>query len=319
MKVLAETGNDDIANVYLAEMRPDFFAEFVESVQPPLPRDEKWVIILSTLFGCPVGCKMCDAGGHFQGNLTKQELFSQIDYLIKKRFPDQLINTKKFKIQFARMGEPSFNPCVLEVLEELPQKYNAPGLIPSFSTIAPNGTDEFFKKLLKIKNKYYPDGQFQMQFSIHTTDEKLRDIIIPIKKWDFKKISEYGKQFYKKGDRKITLNFALASSSPLDPNILIKYFDPEIFLIKLTPLNPTITSKKNNLTNQINSQKKGQELVNSLEKRGYKVILSIGELEENKIGSNCGQYVRKFIENKKKNTKNIKESAYKYQIKKIYG
>ena len=29
---------------------------------------------------------------------------------------------------------------------------------------------------------------------------------------------------------------------------------------------------------------------------GYQVIVSIGEVEENYIGSNCGQYVRKHLE-----------------------
>ena len=52
-----------------------------------------------------------------------------------KRFPDKKIEVKKCKIQFTRMGEPTFNPAVLAVLEELPQRYNIPGLIVSLSTI----------------------------------------------------------------------------------------------------------------------------------------------------------------------------------------
>jgi len=31
------------------------------------------------------------------------------------------------------------------------------------------------------------------------------------------------------------------------------------------------------------------------EREGLEVILSVGELEENKIGSNCGQYVQRAI------------------------
>jgi len=32
---------------------------------------------------------------------------------------------------------------------------------------------------------------------------------------------------------------------------------------------------------------------------GYEVIVSVGELEENKIGSNCGQYLKKTAEHEK--------------------
>ncbi|MCK4942927.1 MAG: radical SAM protein, partial [Candidatus Aminicenantes bacterium] len=61
MKILARAGTETVAMVYLAEMRASRFVEFVESVQPPQPRSEKWVLIISTLFGCPVDCEMCDA------------------------------------------------------------------------------------------------------------------------------------------------------------------------------------------------------------------------------------------------------------------
>ena len=69
------------------------------------------------------------------------------------------------------MGEPAFNPAVLELLRELPSRYQAPGLMPSLSTIAPGGVDGFFEALLEIKNELYPGGKFQFQFSLHTSDE----------------------------------------------------------------------------------------------------------------------------------------------------
>ena len=211
MRVIAKTGRDDIAVVYLAETEEGKLVEFVESLQPPLPREEKWVLTISNLHGCPVGCRFCDAGNHYQGKLSKDEIISQIDHLVKKRFPDRKVLVKKFKIQFARMGEPAFNQSVLDVLNCLPELYDAPGLVPSLSTVAPIGTDSFFQKLLEIKKKKY-SRRFQFQFSLHTTDEKLRDWLMPVKKWRFEKMTEYGDAFFEKGGRKITLNFALAGS-----------------------------------------------------------------------------------------------------------
>jgi len=297
MKVLNSTGKEDIATVYLAEMSLGRMVEFVESVQPPIPREEKWVLIVSTLFGCPVGCRMCDAGGDYLGPLSREEILAQIDFLIKRRFPDRNVPVSKFKIQFARMGEPSLNPAVLSVLNELSELYNAPGLMPSISTVAPYGTDEFFKRLIEIKNEKYSEGRFQLQFSIHTTNPVQRDHLIPVKKWKFEKIARYGEEFLEKGDRKITLNFAPAEGMPVEPDVLLRYFSPDTFLLKLTPLNPTYRAVENGLVSRIDPHitEKNWPLVEELRSCGYQVILSIGELTENRIGSNCGQYVMRHL------------------------
>lgn len=311
MKVLAKTGREDIATVYIAEFDNKKRVEFVESIQPPLSREKKWVLIISNLFGCCINCQFCDAGGNYEGKLSKDELLAQIDYMVKNRYPDRIIPVEKFKIQFARMGEPSLNPHVLEVLTELPEIYDAPGLMPSISTVAPSGTDKFFEELLEIKNKIYKD-KFQMQFSIHTTDLERRNWLIPVKKWDFKAIADYGNDFYQEGEKKITLNFALADNMPVNPQELLKYFSPDKFLIKITPVNPTFKAISNNLTSNKVLNNKEIELVKDLNKARYDVILSIGELEENSIGSNCGQFLANYEQEKK----NLKES-YNYQIQKI--
>lgn len=297
MKIIASAGREDVAMVYVVDVRDGHLVECVESVQPPIPREEKWVLLVSTMFGCPIGCMMCDAGGHYQGKPTKEEIFSQIDYLVSKRYPDRNITPAQFKIQFARMGEPSLNPSVLDVLEELPKRYNAPGLMPSISTVAPKGTEAFFERLLSIKNEKYSGGHFQFQFSIHSTDDRLRDELIPVKKWSFDEMAAYGDRFYQNGDRKVSLNFALAQDVPVNPEVLLKYFDPDRFLIKITPLNPTYRASENKLATYIDPYDKNKiySVVSSLEAAGYQVIVSIGEVEENYIGSNCGQYIKRHL------------------------
>ena len=312
MKIIAESGKEDIALVYIAKMQNDCFVEFVESIQPPVPREKKWVLIISSLFGCPVGCSFCDGGTTYKGKLSKEEIFCQIDFPIRKRFTDANIPVEKFKIQFARVGEPSLNPAVIEVLSELPSRYKAPGLLPCLSTIAPEGTNSFFKKLLKLRKNTYKNKNFQLQFSIHTTNEELRDKLIPVKKWSFRKISEYGELFFEEGYRKITLNFALAHDAPLDPSILLNNFNPDKFLIKITPINPTYTAAKNGISSFIQNEnkRKTKELINELKNVGYQVIESIGILEENNIGSNCGQYIQTHLSQKKE----LKD-GYTYSVK----
>lgn len=312
MKILAKTGNDNIATVYIAEMDGGKRLEFVESVQPPIPRDKKWVLIISSLYGCPVKCLFCDAGGSYHGKLSKEELFQQIDFLVTSRYPDRKVPVDKFKIQFARVGEPAFNMNVLDVLSEFHDRFDAPGFMPSISTIAPKNCEKFFEHLLLIKNEIYKE-KFQLQFSIHTTDQALRDKLIPVPKMDFKEIADYGMAFYKKGHRKITLNFALADNNSLQPEVLSKYFSPNVFLIKITPINPTYNAVKNNLFSDMLMENKRGHLINELKSFGYDVILSIGELEENHIGSNCGQY----LENLHREKQRLIDS-YTYEIKNLY-
>ncbi|MDG6220454.1 MAG: radical SAM protein [Candidatus Thermoplasmatota archaeon] len=297
MNILEEYGNDVLAKVFVASFGDDEkMVEFVESTQPPFTWKEKWVLIVSPLFGCPIGCQMCDAGGGYGGRLTKDQLLAQIDHLVKRRYPDGIIPVPKFKIQFARMGEPALNPAVLEVLRELPVRYDAPGLIPSISTVAPQGSDRFFSGLKKVKDQLYQRGKFQLQFSIHSSVEAERDMIIPCKKWSMEKISEYGNDFYEPGDRKITLNFAVIAGRTIETAMIRKIFNPEKFLIKLTPLNPTIRGEEGGLGSGFDPERPetAEGLVKGFEKQGFDVILSIGELEENNIGSNCGQYVQRM-------------------------
>jgi 23S rRNA (adenine2503-C2)-methyltransferase len=313
MKVVATAGDEKFALVYIAEMSKGRLVEFVESIQPPIPRSEKWVLLVSTLFGCPVGCQMCDAGGHYQGKPSKEEIFEQIDYLVDLRYPGRTIPCDQFKIQFARMGEPSLNTAVLDVLDELPKRYQAPGLMPSISTIAPAGTQAFFERLYSIKNEHYAGGHFQFQYSIHTTDIQRRDQLIPINTWDFSQMAEFGERFYTAGDRKITLNFALAKDTPLDARVLKRFFDPDKYLVKITPLNPTYSARENALDSHLKPLPYHEdEIVTSLSESGYQVIVSIGELEENFIGSNCGQYIRSHL-----NAEQPLNCGYTYSVEQI--
>ena len=294
MKILHVQGKEEVATVYLGLTEKGNRVEFVESRPDPSGISEKWVIIVSTLKGCPVRCTMCDAGHFYEGRLSYSEIMEQIEYLVFKHFPDGKVKTKKFKIQFSRVGEPAFNPDVLKVLEKI-NKFEK--VIPSISTIAPKGSERFFHELKEIKEKYYR-GRFQLQFSIHSTNEEERDAIIPVKKWPLQKIAEYGEEFVGVDDKKVTLNFALSKNFTFDPTVIESLFNPEKFLIKITPINPTLRSLENGLESDVDIEtgnlQKNQSSLQRLIDRGYEVIVSIGNLEENKIGSNCGMYLRKL-------------------------
>ena len=295
MELLGKYGKEDLAILYIAKQNGKI-VEFVESLQPPIPREKKWVLVISTMYGCPIGCLMCDAGEYYHGDVSKEGMLEEIDYIIRARFPEGKVPIEKFKIQFARMGEPSLNKDVLEVMKELPNIYEAPGLMPCISTIAPNGGEDFLNELISVKDEYYPNGNFQLQFSIHSTDENVRHKWITTNIWNLEEISKYGEKWFKEGDRRITLNFAVAADSIIDPDVILKHFKPSMYWIKLTPVNPTSKAQSNQFKSCITEENSEYlPLVKAFRERGFDAEISIGEWEENDIATNCGQFATKYI------------------------
>ena len=313
MQVIAAAGRDDLARVYIARDEAGRYIEFVESLQPPWPREKKWVLIVSCLYGCPFACRICDAGGSYRGPLSREEIEFQIDYLVDRRYPDRVVPCEKFKIQFARMGDPALNPAVLDAIAALPSRLQARGLLLSLSTVAPAGCEEFFTRLLEVKESFRA-GVFQFQFSLHTSDEKRRRELIPAPTWSFVAMAAYGRRFFKSGDRKITLNFALAAGYPLQADQLLDHFDPDHFLLKITPVNPTLRARESGLRSRLDPSAHDEAIVDGLRRAGYEVLVSLGEFEENAIGSNCGQFVRSFLNSKKESRP---DQSYSYPLEEL--
>jgi 23S rRNA (adenine2503-C2)-methyltransferase len=293
LKVVRSEGSDDLARVFVGELPDRRLIEFVESVQPPIPRERKWVLIVSTLHGCPVGCPICDAGGAYGGRLTAEEIVAQVEYLVRRRYPDGHCPIPKLKVQFARMGDPAFNDAVLDAIEAIPSRLDLPGFLPSLSTVAPANREPFFDRLIQLKKERFSGGRFQMQFSLHTTDQKAREKLVPVRTWSFEQMAGFGERFREEGDRKIALNFAAPVGYPLKPEAIRGIFPPERFLIKLTPINPTRSAERSGLVGVIDPSDPGRcrAVAETFRAVGYETLVSIGEQEENTIGSNCGMYV----------------------------
>ena len=66
---------------------------------------------------------------------------------------------------------------------------------------------------------------------------------------------------------------------PIDPSVIRAYFDPAIFIVKLTPLNPTHAARESGLTTMIDTGDVSPvaPLVEKLTQYGFESIVSIGE------------------------------------------
>ncbi|MFO8109500.1 MAG: radical SAM protein [Thermoplasmata archaeon] len=295
INILHQQGDDDVARVYLGTFGQDQVVEFVDSLGGAASRDDKWVVIVSSMVGCPIDCKFCDAGRFYKGSLSTDEILAQVDHIVRKHAPSGEIYSKKFKVQFARMGEPALNDSVIDAIKKIPEIYRAENYMPCISTVAPAGRERWFEEILKINHELL-HGNFQLQFSVHSTDEKYRDYLIPSRKWSLEQIAEYGERFHIHG-RKVTLNFAVGSDNPIDVNKLREIFSPQHFAIKITPLNPTLNAEEHDMINVFDKEM-GNKLpvVKEMREAGFDVYVSIGDLRENEIKSNCGQILMSYME-----------------------
>lgn len=284
-----------LATLYLADLGggDKRLVEFVDTLEPGVPKDRKWVLMISTQVGCAVGCRMCDAGAMgFHGNLSADEMLAQVRRVFAENPGLDPARHPKLKIHFARMGEPALNPAVLEALDRLARDYPHPGVMPSFSTVAPKTpvVTDFMERLRRVKDAHYGNGRFQLQFSLHATGEDRRREIVPVRKWSLGEVAEYGERFVGPGDRKVTLNFALSRGERLDAERLSAVFDPARFLIKVTPVNPTARADASRASFVWNEAPGDiAEQAAELRRRGFVVILSPSMPEEIEAETSCGQ------------------------------
>lgn len=296
MKVVEVAGRPDLAQVFVLELRPGVRGrvECVGAVDPAVPRCDKVVLVISSQFGCPVGCTMCDAGTWFDGNLTAEEIRAQIRHLVGAWAGPQAVSCPKFKVQFARMGEPSFNDAVLEVMATLGELIPTPGLVACVATTAPRARAAWFERMIAIRREKYGPDQFQLQFSVQSTDEQVRDRMIPIPKWTLREIGAFSRGFVRPGDRKVTLNIAVARDVPISGAALAAAASPDACLVKLTPLNPTASAGSHGWVSGFEraGDEAVREVVADIERHGFRCIVSVGDAEESALGSSCGQLAR---------------------------
>lgn len=134
-----------------------------------IDRNNKDIICVSCMFGCPVGCKFCASGDNYFGNLNNGEMSSIIFSIIEN---ESLKLDRKLLVSFMGSGEPCLNmgeivKTIKIISEKVPQTYFA----VSFSGVKP-------ENILKLKE--LEDRKIKLQFSLHSPIDSERKELIPL-------------------------------------------------------------------------------------------------------------------------------------------
>lgn len=255
-----------------------------------MPLTEKWVITISTQYGCSMGCTFCDVPKVGPGkNAGFKDLIHQV--LTGIHLHPEIQGTKRLNIHFARMGEPTWNPHVLDATKWLKTHIDPEYMIhPVVSTMMPSRNiwlKTFIHTWMRIKNRLLR-GEAGLQLSINSTDDQERLEMFGGSALPLHEIARIMDGIIPMG-RKITLNFALAGYT-VAPHILLKYFDPDYYIVKLTPMHKTqaCVASGRETPGDYTTYAPYADLERDLKRAGYDVLVFIASREEDEGRITCG-------------------------------
>ena len=268
-----------------------------------MPLTEKWVITISTQYGCSMKCNFCDVPLVGRGiNATALDLEYEIIEGLKL-FPE-IKATKRLNIHFARMGEPTFNFNILKIaygLQDIIRPYIGNSLIhPVVSTMLPKRNKKLIEFLntwaIDIKNNRFR-GCAGLQLSINSTNDIQRNKMFGGCSLSLTEISDIGKNLPIPVGRKYALNFALADDYEVNAERLKNLFNPEKFMVKITPLHLTKSCKNNKIrtSNGYNKFTPYKKIEEDLKSVGFDVLVFIPSYDEDLSRITCGNAILSVV------------------------
>lgn len=263
-----------------------------------LPLSEKWVVTISTQYGCSMGCKFCDVPKVGPGrNATLLDLARQVSAALS--IHPEILETKRLNVHYARMGEPTFNANVLFHARNLSAEaipfIGKSHIHPVVSTMLPKRNKnlvEFLQEWCEIKNGVY-SGEAGLQFSINSTSDEQRKFLFNDNSLSLSDISHIGDILPAPKGRKYALNIALADGCEIDSAKMYSLFSPEKFMVKITPIHVTGSTECNGVktTGGYTEFSPYQEVESSLKREGFDVLVFIPSLDEDQSRITCGNAI----------------------------
>lgn len=268
-----------------------------------MPLSEKWVVTISTQYGCVMRCTFCDVPNvKWRGNASFDDLKAQL-YNAISLFPE-VKYTERLNLHFARMGEPIFNEAVFEfsrwMIANKRQIARDTGLSievlhPVLTTSSPRKFKQLEERILewcRIKNDLY-NGQAGLQLSINSTSDEQRSKTYSDMQIYLEDLARIADKLPEPVSRKYCLNFAYATGNEVDGQKLAKWFDPAKFMCKITPIHNNNACRENDIKTigGYDSFHPYREPEQELKAAGYDVLVFVPSLDEEDGLVTCGNVV----------------------------
>ena len=267
-----------------------------------MPLSEKWVITLSTQYGCAMDCTFCDVPNiKFNGNATFNDLKKQF-YTALSAFPETKY-TDRMNIHYARMGDPIFNTAVFDFSYWLARNKNQlqqetgirmEVIHPVFTSMLPEMkyTRRRIEEWAHIKNDVF-NGQAGMQWSINSTDENQRSEMFRGKQMTMEDIASMGELLPYPLGRKYCLNIAYSTDFIVDAKKLSDLFDTDKFMVKITPIHNNDACKENGIETAegYTSYAPYKPVEEALKAWGFDVLVFIPSFDEEDGIVTCGNAI----------------------------
>ena len=170
-----------------------------------IPTEKRLTACLSSQVGCPMDCKFCATGKEgLKRSLKASEILDQI------LFVESEMNRKVTNIVFMGMGEPLLNiDDLLLSIRSINEDFQISQRRITVSTVAvPRMIGKLSEKSFQILGKC----QFTLAISLHASNQKIREMIIPsAKNYHIKNIVDDCKQYVKKTGRRVSFEYLMLS------------------------------------------------------------------------------------------------------------
>jgi 23S rRNA (adenine2503-C2)-methyltransferase len=231
---------------------------------------------VSTQVGCPVQCVFCESGRNgLIRNLTASEIVQQIIFL------KEPVN----RIVFMGIGEPLYNYNALIKSIHILRDRNGIDFPTDGITISTVGPIKFLKRLRVEHIK------IQLVLSLHATNQKTRDYIIPgMTGNDINKTVESALSYSRRHNRKLTVAYLLLpgiNDKYADIKQLVEWFKHENVMINLLEYNRTNRQDFKNV-----NRKDIERFKNNLGNHGIEVKIRVSHGRN--IKAACGQLASKY-------------------------
>ncbi|WP_457567035.1 23S rRNA (adenine(2503)-C(2))-methyltransferase RlmN [Desulfurobacterium sp.] len=228
LKIVNKEVSKDGTIKYLFELKD---GNRIETVFIP---ERDWnTICVSTQVGCPIGCKFCfTAKDGFTRNLTASEIVDQ--YISVQR--DIGIENRISNVVFMGMGEPLLNFENVRKSIQILTDDRMVGLSTRKITVSTCGIIPGIRKMAKELPKV------KLALSLHATDEKTRENLIPLnKKYSIKEIMKELRKYPADNVRRIMIEYLMlegVNDSLKDAERLANLVRGIPVKINLIPFNP---------------------------------------------------------------------------------